>query len=110
VSALASKGINYKSVSDNIDTSTSARRFFFHVMARLAQMERELIVARTKAGLAAAKRLRRTGGRRRIMTDNKIRSDIKLLRGGMLLRKVADDLGISLATLYRLIPAAASGG
>ncbi|MGH2509828.1 MAG: helix-turn-helix domain-containing protein, partial [Ktedonobacteraceae bacterium] len=80
----------------------------FHVMASLAQMERELIVERTKAGLAAAKRLGRIGGRRRIMTDGKIASAKKLLRSGTLPREVADDLGISLATLYRWIPEAAS--
>src|SRR5271156_4989492 len=57
VSELESKGINFKSLSDAIDTTTSAGRFFFHVMASLAQMERELISERTKAGLAAGKRL-----------------------------------------------------
>jgi DNA invertase Pin-like site-specific DNA recombinase len=50
VEELESKQINFKSVKDNIDTTSSAGRFFFHVMASLAQMERELIVERTKAG------------------------------------------------------------
>lgn len=108
VTELELKAINFKSLSDNIDTISSAGRFFFHVMASLAQMERELIVERTKAGLAAARKLGRTGGRRRIMTDSKIKSAKKLLKTGMLPKDVADDLGISLATLYRWIPAAAS--
>lgn len=81
---------------------------FFHVMASLAQMERELIAERTKAGLAAAKKLGRNGGRRRIMTDSKIRSARRLLKSGVLPKNVANDLGISLATLYRWVPAAAS--
>lgn len=108
VEELESQKINFKSVKDNIDTTSSAGRFFFHVMASLAQMERELIVERTKAGLAAARTLGRIGGRRRIMTDSKIKSAEKLLRSGMLPRDVATDLGISMATLYRWVPEAAS--
>lgn len=108
VTELETKGINFKSLTNGIDTTNSGGRFFFHIMASLAQMERELISERTKAGLAAGKRLGRLGGRRRIMTEGKIRSAKKLLKSGQLPREVADDLGISLATLYRWIPEAAS--
>jgi DNA invertase Pin-like site-specific DNA recombinase len=55
-----------------IDTKTPAGRFFFHIMASLAQMERELIVERTRAGLAAARKLGRVGGRKRRMTDSSV--------------------------------------
>ena len=79
-------------------------RFFFHVMASLAQMERELIVERTKAGLESAKKLGRVGGRKRVMTDSRIFSAKKLLKSGVLPKDVAKDLGVSLATLYRWIP------
>lgn len=108
VTDLERDGINFKSLTDNIDTTTSAGRFFFHLMASLAQMERELICERTKAGLAAAKRLGRHGGRRRSMTDDKITSAEKLLLTGMLPRQVAKSLGVSLATLYRWVPKASS--
>ncbi|MBZ0292187.1 MAG: recombinase family protein [Anaerolineae bacterium] len=108
VEELESRQINFTSLKDNIDTSSSAGRFFFHVMASLAQMERELFVERTKAGLEAARKLGRVGGRRRVMTDSKIKSAKKLLRAGMLPRDVAHDLEISMATLYRWIPEAAS--
>jgi DNA invertase Pin-like site-specific DNA recombinase len=74
-------------------------------MASLAQMERELIVERTKAGLESAKRLGRVGGRKRTMTDSKLASAKKLLESGVLPKDVAKDLGVSLATLYRWIPA-----
>lgn len=77
-------------------------------MASLAQMERELIAERTKAGLEAARKLGRTGGRPRAMTDGKVRSAKKLLKSGMAPRDVAADLGVSMATLYRWIPEAAS--
>lgn len=105
VSSLNQKGIHFKSLTDSIDTGTPSGRFFFHVMASLAQMERELIVERTKAGLEAAKKLGRTGGRKRVMTDSKLASAKKLINSGMPAKDVAIDLGVSLATLYRWIPA-----
>ena len=105
VSELHSKNIHFKSVTDSIDTSTPSGRFFFNVMASLAQMERELIVERTKAGLDAAKKLGRVGGRKRVMSESKLTSAKKLLEAGALPRDVAKDLGISLATLYRWVPA-----
>lgn len=105
---LERAGVNFRSLTEGIDTTSSAGRFFFHVMASLAQMERELAIERTRAGLTAAKQLGRVGGRRRIMTERKIKSAKKLPSTGMLPRDVADDLGISVATLYRWIPAAAS--
>ncbi|EOL1931138.1 recombinase family protein, partial [Escherichia coli] len=52
---LQQQGINFRSLTDNIDTSTPMGRFFFHIMGALAEMERELIVERTRAGLAAAR-------------------------------------------------------
>jgi len=105
VSDINKQNIHFKSLTDSIDTSTPSGRFFFHVMASLAQMERELIVERTKAGLEAAKKLGRRGGRKRVMTDSKLTSAKKLLSSGVLPRDVAKDLGVSLATLYRWIPA-----
>lgn len=78
---------------------------FFHVMASLAQMERELIIERTRAGLAAARRLGRIGGRKRRMTEGKVRAARKLLDGGTLPRDVAQSLGVSIPTLYRWLPA-----
>lgn len=105
VAHLNSKNIHFKSLTDSIDTSTPSGRFFFHVMASLAQMERELIVERTKAGLDAAKKLGRVGGRKRSMTDSKLANAKKLLATGALPKDVAKDLGVSIATLYRWIPA-----
>ena len=74
-------------------------------MASLAQMERELMAERTKAGLEAARRQGRTGGRKRKMTDSKIESARKLLAAGATPHDVADDLGVSVPTLYRWVPA-----
>ena len=74
-------------------------------MASLAEMERELIVERTKAGLDAAKKLERKGGCKRKMTDSKLSAAKKLLENGALQKDVANNLGVFLAILYRLIPA-----
>jgi DNA invertase Pin-like site-specific DNA recombinase len=74
-------------------------------MASLAQMERELIVERTRAGLKAAKQRGRIGGRKRRMTDSKIESAKKLLADGIPPKEVADNLGVSIPTLYRWVPA-----
>ena len=54
ISRLDAMGVHFQSITDGIDTQTPAGRFFFHVMAALSQMERELIIERTKAGLKAA--------------------------------------------------------
>ncbi len=75
------------------------------MMASLAQMERELIAEKTKAGLAAAKAQGRIGGRRRKMTTSKIESAKKLLAAGSLQKDVARNLCISIPTLYRWLPA-----
>jgi DNA invertase Pin-like site-specific DNA recombinase len=57
--------VHFQSITDGVDTKTPAGRFFFHVMASLAQMERELILERTRAGLEAARCAGRVGGRKR---------------------------------------------
>ena len=105
VGELEKRGIHFRSLTDNIDTSTPAGRFFFHVMASLAQMEKELLIERTNAGLEAARKLGRIGGRKRIMTDSKIQAAKRLLADGMSPKDVARDLGVSVPTLYRWLPA-----
>ena len=65
---------------------------------------RELIAERTKAGLEAARKQGRMVGRKRRMTPSKIASAQQLLGGGMPPREVANNLGISIPTLYRWVP------
>lgn len=105
VSELHKQGVQFKSLTDAIDTGTPSGRFFFHVMASLAEMERELTIERTRAGLEVARKLGRTGGRKRKMTDSKIESAKKLLANGVPPCDVAHNLGVSVPTLYRWIPA-----
>ena len=83
VGELHKQGVQFKSLTDAIDTGTPSGRFFFHVMASLAEMERELTVERTRAGLEVARQLGRKGGRKPQMTDSKIESAKKLLASGV---------------------------
>ena len=105
VNGFERDGVNFVSITDAIDTSTPAGRFFFHVMASLAQMERELIVERTRAGLDAARKRGTKVGRKPTMTESKLASAKQLLGVGMTPRNVAADLGVSIATHYRWLPA-----
>jgi len=105
VGKLHKHGIQFKSLTDAIDTGIPSGRFFFHVMASLAQMERELTIERTRAGLEIARELGRKGGRKRRMTDSKIESAKRLLANGMPPRDVALNLSVSIPTLYRWVPA-----
>jgi DNA invertase Pin-like site-specific DNA recombinase len=52
---IEGRGAHFECITDAIDTSTAMGKFFFHVMAALAELERELISERTRAGLEAAR-------------------------------------------------------
>ena len=105
VGELHQQGIQFKSLTDAIDTGTPSGRFFFHGLASLAEMERDLTGERPRAGLEVSRQRGRKGGRRRQMTESKIESAKKLLANGVPPRDVATNLGVSVPTLYRWIPA-----
>lgn len=107
VGDLHKHGVQFKSLADSIDTGTPSGRLFFHVMASLAEMERKLTVERTRAGLEAACQLGRKGGRKPKMTDRKVESAKELLASGVSPKDVAKNLGVSVPTLYRWMPASA---
>lgn len=76
-------------------------------MASLHQVERELTAERTRVGLAAARKLGRVGGRKRLMTGQKVAAARNLLNQGTPPREVAHALGVSVPTLYHWLPASA---
>jgi DNA invertase Pin-like site-specific DNA recombinase len=102
--ALETRGIDLKSLTDGIDTKTPAGRFFFNVMAALAVMERDLIVERTNAGLEAARKAGKVGGRRTVMTPAKKQAALALMANNVSAKDIAASIGVSLATLYRHLP------
>ena len=64
VTALQQQHIAFKSITENIDTSTATGQLVFHIFGALAEFERNLITERTMAGLEAARARGRKGGRR----------------------------------------------
>src|ERR671925_940829 len=65
VTMLKERGVAFKSMTENIDTSTATGQLVFHIFGALAEFERNLITERTIAGLDAARARGRKGGRPR---------------------------------------------
>lgn len=101
---LKSNGIEFQSVTEAIDTNTPGGRLLFHVVAAIAEFERDLIRERTQAGLKAAKAKGRVGGRPRQMTDEKVTAARELLASGVAVKDAAAAVGVSVPTLYRWLP------
>lgn len=102
---LAERGIGFRSLTDGIDTAGTAGKLVFHIMAAMAEMERDLNRERTTAALAVARREGRVGGRKTVMTPNRLAAARKLLASGMPMREIAHAIGVSVPTLYRHLPA-----
>ena len=105
VEALRLKGIGFRSLTEALDTTTAQGRLVFHMFGALAEFERSLIRERTQAGLAAARRVGRTGGRPPKLTDDDIEAAKAMLANPDIgVTQIAHRLGVSPATLYRYIP------
>ncbi|OPH35247.1 recombinase family protein [Moraxella atlantae] len=100
---IKEKGAELISITENIDTSTPAGRLYFNILGALGQMERELIQERVKAGLAAARKRGKVGGKPRVSQD-KIDLARRELSEGRTYPDVAKIIGIHPQTLYRLVP------
>jgi len=68
-------------------------------------MAHELLVERTRVGLATARKRGRVGGRKQVMISSKVEAAKKLLAEGMPPKEIAQNLGVSVPTLYRWCPA-----
>jgi DNA invertase Pin-like site-specific DNA recombinase len=88
-----SRGIDFISSSDAVDTTTPAGRFMFQILGSVAELERELTRERTVAGLAAARRRGRQLGRRPSAID--VEQVLELQQRGGSVREIARELGVS---------------
>jgi DNA invertase Pin-like site-specific DNA recombinase len=106
VDELAKRGVGLKVLTGDVDTTTPTGRLVFGIFATLAEFERDLIHERTMAGLAAARARGRRGGRPRVMTRQKLRAAMALMADREnAARDVAQQLGVSLSTLYAYVDA-----
>ena len=102
VTALQGRGVGFRSLMEQIDTTTSGGKLVFHVFGALAEFERDLIRERTHAGLRAARARGRLGGRPKKLADAKtIALAQRHYEGGTDIATICRTLGISRATLYR---------
>lgn len=97
---LKDRGINLQIITLGVDTSTAAGRLFFTMMAGLAEMERELIRERTRAGLEAARARGKSGGRKPIDPEILQRAFI-MYEANMTVKDITQTLNISRATFYK---------
>ena len=101
VTDLQEKGIEFKSLTESIDTRTSGGKLVFHIFGALAEFEREIIKERTLAGLQAARARGRRGGPKRKLTNEQVQMAQTLYSTQMPVKEICKSLGISRATFYR---------
>jgi DNA invertase Pin-like site-specific DNA recombinase len=106
VEMLRKRGVQFKSLTEGIDTTTPGGTLMFNMIGALAQFERDIIRERTVAGLAAARARGRTGGRRRVITDAQVDWAAAELAGGRTQIEVAAELGVQQPALSRRLAAA----
>ena len=109
VGALEARGVGFRSLTEAIDTTTSGGRLIFHVFGALGQFERDLIRERTKAGLTAAAARGRKGGRKPVVTAEKLQRAREHLANGLTVREAAARLKVGKTALYAALKAAGSG-
>lgn len=102
---LTKRGVGLKVLTGqgaNIDTTTANGRLVFGIFAALAEFERELIIERTKAGLASARARGRNGGRKPKMTAAKLRlAQAAMGKPETKVSELCAELGVTRQTLYR---------
>ena len=108
IAALEARGVGFRSLTEAIDTTTPGGRLIFHVFGALGQFERDLIRERTKAGLSAAAARGRKGGRKPVVTADKIQRAREHIANGLNVREAAARLRIGKTALYAALQAASA--
>ncbi len=101
---LEERSADFVSVTESIDTTTAQGKLTFHIFGALAEFERELGRERTMAGLRAARKQGRVGGRPRALSEEDIPELQALMKDeGVSTRQICDRFDVSKATLYRYV-------
>ena len=103
IGELRKKGIAFRSLTEQMDTTTPHGELLFHIFASLAQYERALTRERIMSGLQAARARGRIGGRPRLLTDNQILDIKKRIDGGESKKSIKTSLNIKTSTFYSII-------
>ena len=110
VNDLQEQGVNFKSLTEALDTTTSGGKLVFHIFGALAEFEREIIRERTNAGLSAARSRGRNGGRRKILTPKQLEMARSLYASKThTVDEICKTLGIGRTTFYRYIEPGENG-
>jgi len=108
VGTLEERGVGFQSLTEAIDTTTPGGRLIFHVFGALGQFERDLIRERTKAGLAAASARGRKGGRKPVVTGDKLQRAKDYIANGLNVREAAARLKVGKTALYAVLQSASA--
>jgi DNA invertase Pin-like site-specific DNA recombinase len=110
ITALAERGVGFKSLQENIDTTTSGGKLVFHIFGALAEFEREIIRERTQAGLASARSRGKVGGRPRTLSPKEIQMLNSMAQDKSLtVADICKTLGIGRTTFYRYVKSGENG-
>jgi DNA invertase Pin-like site-specific DNA recombinase len=104
VTELNARGVEFKSLQENIDTTTSGGKLVFHIFGALAEFEREIIKERTRAGLTSARSRGKVGGRPKALSAK----EVQILRNmaadrSLTVSDICKTLGIGRTTFYRYV-------
>lgn len=103
VNTLKDRQVAFRSLTEGMDTTTASGELLFHIFGALAQYERALAKERVTAGLAAARRRGRVGGRPSAITGEKLESILVALSGGMSKAAACRTFGVKRTTLIETI-------
>jgi DNA invertase Pin-like site-specific DNA recombinase len=103
IQELGERGVGFRSITESVETSSPAGRLMLTLLAGLSAMEREITIERTHAGLEAARRQGRVGGRPRALSPVTAEQAKIMFRRGTPVTQIATELGCGRATVYRAI-------
>lgn len=101
---LQERGVGFRSLAEAIDTTTASGRLLLHVLGAIAEFERNIMVERTHAGLAAARARGNVGGRPPALTEDQVAAATALVAAGRTVAQAAAAVGVGRSTLYRYLP------